>query len=132
MRCGVLAAADAEALGRFAVECAPAQIWLGFDYVDPRPTNFLWCEDGKLRIIDVESIESDRPLGGGLAKATRRWLAPQREAVHAAGAAEFEANRPFAELLFLAAWQKRCVLWDKPKLVDAELRTSFLSPMRAG
>lgn len=129
-RCGVLGAADGDALRRFAVECAPARVWLGFDYVDPRPTNFLWCDDGKLRIIDVESIESNRPLGGGLAKATHRWLAPQRETVHSAmrdaGAAEFETNRPFAELLFLAAWQKRCVLRDKPKLVDAELLTSFL------
>ena len=47
------------------------------------------------------------------------WVAGSPRTHHKLG-------RRFAELQFLAAWQKRCVLWDKPKLVDASLLTARL------
>lgn len=121
---GVLDNALIRALEEGPLAIAPVRVFRGLDYVDPRPDNFVQSGDG-LRIVDVESLSEDHLIGSGLAKATLRWSETQRDTLiadlEARGAPDLRALMPFVELVFLCAWQKRCALRGKWKLVDPAL-----------
>jgi len=109
-------------LARLAEASCPARVFKGCDYVDARPGNFLRTAEGRLRIIDVESLVSDELTGTGAARAWLRWPGLEREALLAELAAEgvprFSAYADFLELRFLARWTKRCLLQRKLQLVE--------------
>lgn len=121
---GVLDQALVRRLERDAHAMGPPALLCGLDYVDPRPDNLIRCDDG-LRIVDVESLSEDHPLGSGLAKTLLRWPIGRREALMSElagqGAPDLSEQLPFVELAFLCGWQKRCVLRGKWKLVDPAL-----------
>jgi hypothetical protein len=128
-RAGVLAPARCDQLVELAEESLPEMVWIGHDYSDPRPQNFLWDERGELCVIDVESIVRDRLIGRGAAKALVRWLAPRRaeflrELAKQPGP-NFLPYMGFVELQFLASWQKRSLLQRKLRLVDGALFDRF-------
>ncbi|MCG8590345.1 MAG: hypothetical protein MJE66_13735 [Proteobacteria bacterium] len=134
-RAGILSRDTARRLGVLARELAPDRVWLGFDYTDPLCRNFLWDRNGRLRLIDVESLVADRPLGMGVAKALARGLEPQRDALLAALAArpgpDLAPSLPFVELWFLTRWQKRALLHNKADVLDPAYFDRYLERCRA-
>ena len=105
---GVLQPAEAKQLLRLGETRAPAQLWVGFDYSDPVPKNFVRRPGKPLCAVDIESLRCDRPLGFGVAKACARWLEPFRtellDRMAAQDAPDFQAYFPFIELCFLVQW----------------------------
>ncbi|MCG8590346.1 MAG: hypothetical protein MJE66_13740, partial [Proteobacteria bacterium] len=110
----------------------PEKIWVGYDYMDAIVPNLLRRPDGRVCIIDFESVETDRPLGSGVAKAFIRWLEPEREpfleALQREGVPDFLPALPFAELAFLASWMKRAVIRRRWKHVGPERFVRFADP----
>ena len=98
---------------------------LGYDYLDARPGNFLWTHDGRLQIIDIESVVDDELIGTGAARAWLRWPGIGRgallSAIEARGGPALAPVAGFLEIRFAAAWTMRSVLQRKPKLVDPAL-----------
>ncbi len=122
---GVLAETLDAKLRDCARKWSPDAAWIGHDYTDARPANFLRTKDGELRVIDVESLQADYLLGAGAVRAGLRWPGLSGDALLARldeqGAAPFRADLDFVELWFLASWTKRCVLLRKHRLVDPNL-----------
>jgi hypothetical protein len=116
-------------LAQRAQAWCPVRVFKGCDYVDARPGNFLRTAEGRLRIIDVESLVSDELVGTGAARAWLRWPGLEREALLAELAAEgvprFAAYADFLELRFVARWTKRCLLQRKLQLVEPGLLRSL-------
>jgi hypothetical protein len=112
----------ADRLAALAARGAPAHAWVGYDYNDPRPQNFLRTPGGALRVLDVESIRRDVLIGTGVARACVRWPDLDRERFLARlrehGAPDFTHYLSFLELAFAASWTKRCVLQRKGHLID--------------
>ena len=111
-------------LSRAAQALAPESVWVGFEYTDPIPKNFVVAaDDGRLCAVDVESLASDELLGVGPAKALSRWLEPHREVFLAAlaqpGVPDLRPALPFAELYFLAHWMQRAFMERKWHFVDS-------------
>jgi len=122
---GLLDSRSAQGLRQCAKEWEPRALWWGTDYSDLRPQNLLWTRDGRLVIIDVESLTDAYPLGMGIAKASHGWLAGQ-ETVLLARLAEREAPDirdafPYVALAQLAWWQKRCWLQNKRRSLNPRL-----------
>jgi hypothetical protein len=126
---GVIDAETHARLERHADVWCPARVLMGHDYVDARPGNFLRTPEGRLRIIDVESLVSDELIGTGAARAWLRWPGLEREALLAElaplGVPRFADYADFLELRFVARWTKRCLLQRKLQLVEPELLRSL-------
>jgi hypothetical protein len=122
---GVIGRDVAQRLVAFAARSAPDNAWVGYDYNDPRPQNFLRGANGALRALDVESIRRDVLIGTGVARAALRWPGLDRTRLLARlaelGAPDFGSYLDFLELAFVAAWTKRCVLQRKTRLIDRGL-----------
>lgn len=119
-----------EGLIRAANEIRPQHVWLGSDYVDPVLKNFVIGDDG-LVAIDIESIQSEVPLGTGLAKSALHWLGSDRDAfmerlITQPGVPDLRPQWPYVELSFLAAWTKRKLLTGKFSRVRSERFEAFL------
>jgi hypothetical protein len=103
----------------------PGAVWVGHDYSDPRPPNFLRLANGELRVIDVESLQDEAPLGAGAVRAALRWPGLSRDALFSRlaslGALPFEPYVDFVELWFVTHWTKRCLLQGKHRLVNPRL-----------
>lgn len=101
---GVLSPAVAAGLRQKAVQMAPEQVWMGFDYTDPVKNNLLLTEPGQvICAIDIKNLRSDYLIGCGVAKARRRWLDDSMQVeffrqLQAKGAPEFESYFPFIQL----------------------------------
>ena len=124
-RVGVIDAETHARLERHAESSCPTRAWTGCDYVDARPRNFLRGADGRLVVIDVESLVAGELLGTGAARAWLRWPGVGREALLAELSApdlpRVADYADFLELRFAARWTKRCLLQRKLSLVDPEL-----------
>jgi hypothetical protein len=112
------------------IDWTPASVWIGYDYNDPRAANLIECADGSHRFIDIESLQGDRLLGEGAAKACYRWLGDDREEFISLlkenpGPPVWDIL-PFVELCSLAKWTRRSVLLQKPKLVQPSLFEALL------
>jgi len=119
---GVLETAVHRDLAATAHAITPPELWIGWDYLDPIPRNFVERPDGSLVAVDVEDLKPDQLIGSGVAKARFRAPGPQREqllaAVERAARLELAPVMPFVELHCLAAWTKLAYLKGRPKLVD--------------
>src|SRR5262249_12243027 len=127
---GVLGEREAQRLAATARERAPAEVWVGYDCVDAILKNFVWCEGGRLRAVDVESLGAGVLLGTGVAKASGRWLGERTGDLLARmkerGAPDFESYFPFVQLSFRAFWQKQSFLEKKHRFVDARVFEPFV------
>lgn len=126
---------------RRALECAldalsPAEVYVGWDYTDSIPKNFVTRLDGTLVGIDAEALHPDVLLGTGIAKSLARGDADYRTSFFAAFAAEstlsLEPSLPFAELCFHLGWQKRLYLKGSKKRLEPEVLERFLAHGRTG
>lgn len=134
---GILEARRARELQQCAKEWEPAALWWGMDYSDLRPQNLIRMRNGRLAIVDVESLGDAHPLGTGIAKACLPrvgWLAAQRDPLLAAlaerGLPDVRPAFPYVALAQLAGWQKRCALRGKRHSIDPTLFDS-LRPVRS-
>ena len=122
---GILDADVQRALEARGLADPPPALWRGIDYLDARPENFLRDGDGRLRIIDLESVAADEVQGTGAARAWLRWPGVSREAllreVARCGGPDLSPAAAFLELRFATAWTLRSLLMRKPKLVDPAL-----------
>lgn len=122
---GVLDSAAHRDLAAAADTLAPAEVWVGWDYLDPLPKNFVVTHEGRLVAVDVEDLRSHQLLGSGLAKACLRSIGFPRErlvtAVSRACGLDLAAVMPFVELHFLAGWTKLAYLKGRSVLVDPAL-----------
>ena len=122
---GLLGDTRHTALRDRAQKWSPETVWVGHDYSDPRPANFLRLANGELRVIDVESLQHDALLGAGALRAALRWPGLSRAAFFARlgslGALPFETYLDFVELWFVTGWTKRCILQRKQRLIDPKL-----------
>jgi len=104
---------------------APDEVWVGWDYLDPLPRNFVLAPDGSLVAVDVEDLRSNQLLGSGVAKACFRSIDAGRErllaAVEREACLELAPLMPFVELHFLAGWTKLAYLKGRAKLVAPAL-----------
>ena len=113
-----------------AEQLCPKQIWVGSDYVDPVLKNFVVTDDG-LVAIDIESIQSNIPMGIGLAKSGLHWLGSDRDAflerlLTRPGVPDLRPQLKYIELSFLSAWTKRKLLTGKFSRVRADRFQGFL------
>jgi hypothetical protein len=119
---GVLDAAAHSDVSAAAHALQPAEVWVGWDYLDPLPRNFVVADDGRLVAVDVEDLWPDRLLGGGVAKARLRSLGAHGErlprALAAACSLDLAPALPWVELHFLAEWTKLAYLKGRHALVD--------------
>jgi hypothetical protein len=122
---GVLDADTLRALERRCLSDPLPRLARGYDYLDARPGNFLRDTSGRLRIVDLESVAADEPLGTGAARAWLRWPGLAREALLAeilkSGGPDLAPAAAFLELRFAAAWTLRSLLMRKPQLVEPAL-----------
>ena len=126
---GVLGASALPELARAAEALAPPQIYVGHDYLDPIPRNFVITSDGRLVAVDVEELAPNQLLGSGVAKAVLRTPGARRdrilEGIRRAAGLDLAPVMPFVELAFLAGWTKRALLKGRAKLVRPELFEPF-------
>jgi hypothetical protein len=126
---GVIDDATHACLEQRAEAWCPSRVFTGCDYTDARPANFLRTGEGRLRIIDVESLVSNELIGTGAARAWLRWPGVGRDALLSELAAEgvprFADHADFLELRFVARWTKRCLLQRKLRLVEPGLLRSL-------
>jgi hypothetical protein len=126
---GVLGGVAHRELASAAGALAPAQIHVGFDYLDPIPRNFVRTPAGRLLAVDVEELLPDQLLGSGVAKAALRTPGASRarllDGIRRAAGLDLAPVMPFVELAFLAGWTKRALLKGRAKLVRPELFDSY-------
>jgi hypothetical protein len=126
---GVLGAAALPELAAAAAALAPAEVYLGHDYLDPIARNFVITPDGRLVAVDVEELMPGQLLGSGVAKAVLRTPGARRErllaGIRASAGLDLSPAMPFVELAFLACWTKRALLKGRHKLVQPELFERF-------
>jgi hypothetical protein len=115
-----------------AESTAPSEFWVGYDFLDPLPRNFVVTPAGRLVAIDVEEIESDQLLGSGVVKAIIRSVGPHRgrllDALKRQSPLDLTPALPFTELHFLTGWTKRAFLKGRAKLVDPTRFEPYRAP----
>lgn len=110
-------------------ELEPDGIWMGYDYIDPLPKNFV-VRDGHLVGIDVEALQSNVPLGTGPAKAILRWseltLPTFLERLREAGSPDLREQFEYVELCFFSAYAKQKSFQKKSHLAPPRIFERFL------
>lgn len=108
----------------------PNEVWVGYDFLDPLPKNFVLTDDDRLVAIDVEDLRPGQLIGSGIAKSVIRALPAHRERLLDGLALrsdlDLRPEMPFIELHFLAHWTKRAFLKGSQKLIDASLFETHL------
>ena len=126
---GVLDASALPELARAAQALAPAQVYVGHDYLDPIPRNFVITPAGRLVAVDIEELMPNQLLGSGVAKAVLRTPGARRErlleGIRRTAGLDLAPVMPFVELAFLAGWTKRALLKGRAQLVRPELFERF-------
>ena len=127
---GVLGDGVHGVLQKIAERETPKEVWVGYDCTDAILKNFVLDAEGRLRGIDLESLNGDQLIGSGFAKASVRWLGAHREAflerLRERSAPDFQAYLPFIEMSFIAFWLKSSFLEKKRRFVDPGLFDRFL------
>jgi hypothetical protein len=131
VRAGALRGETAERVGALLPAVVPSALWIGLDHTDLLARNMLRRDDGRLCLIDIESIVSGEAIGTGFAKACIRWIDPARERYVEAVRSRSEipgflAYLPYLEIRFLASWSKRSLLLGKEKLVEPRLIEAWI------
>lgn len=129
-RTGYLSRDICRGLAARAREIEPAEVWTGFEYIDPLPKNFV-VRGGALVGVDVEAILPDALLGIGPAKAFLRWYDGSPgdflERLVAAGAPDISGQLEYAELCFLCTYAKQKTFQRKTHLAPPSSFHRFLA-----
>ena len=126
---GVLPASATAALARRAATIEPRKVFLGVDFVDPVPKNFV-IRGGLLVGVDVEALKPDTLLGTGPAKAMLRWLNVTGDAMtrglHQAGSPDLSAQFEYAELCVRCSYARQKVVQRKAHLAPPSIFDRYL------
>ncbi len=129
-RTGYLSQEVCRGLADRAGAIEPAEAWLGFEYVDPLPKNFV-LRGGNLVGVDVEALQPASLLGIGPAKAFLRWydhpVADFLARLTEAGAPDLSAQFEYAELCFRCAYAKQKTFQRKTHLAPPSSFDRFLA-----
>jgi hypothetical protein len=107
-----------------ALDLAPADIWMGFDYTDPIKNNLVLTESNEMICaVDIKNLHSGSMLGRGMAKARRRWLTDDVQAsffnrLEEEGVPDFQSYFPFIQL-FDTAWRIAHKLTQEERLTGS-------------
>jgi hypothetical protein len=127
---GVLSDGVHDLLLETAERETPKEVWIGYDCTDAILKNFVVDSEGRLRGVDVESLNGGQLIGSGFAKAGTRWLGTHREAflerLRDRQVPDFQAYLPFVEMSFIAFWLKSSFLEKKKRFVEPRLFDRFL------
>jgi hypothetical protein len=125
----ILSCAAARHLSRRAVALQPKTAWIGFDYIDPLPKNFV-VRDGVLVGVDVEALQSGLMIGTGTAKAFLRWFSVPRsaflESLSEAGVPDLHEQFEYVDLCFRSAYAKQKSFQRKRHLAPPSIFDRFL------
>lgn len=117
-------------LEKILSDSVPSHVWQGYDYTDAYLKNLIRSHDGKIRIIDVESIRHDYLLGSGIVKILSTWAGPHREIVFSTlreqCAPDFTEYLTYVELCFLLNWVAQAYLHGKKKILKMNLFEKFV------
>lgn len=129
---GVLGDRMCDALLSKLPSLTPAVVWVGTEYVDALPRNFVKTPQGELVAIDVDGVHRDELVGVGVAKALRDASPPQRDrfcrALQETGAPDLGPVMPFVDLCFLAGWKKLLFLKGRSRRIDSTRFEALLPP----
>lgn len=121
--CGVLTRERSTGLKNLERRLRPDTVLIGHDYTDPLGKNFVIRGDQAVA-IDIEALDTETPLGTGLAKAMLRWPFDPSAAVLSRLAAEagpdLAAQLNWTQLRFLCDYFKQKLLQGKPGYVRLE------------
>lgn len=124
---GVLAADRVDEVEKALQRMAPPRVYLGWDYTDAVPKNFVRAGD-RLVGIDVEALQAGGLVGIGIAKLLARSGEDFRrcflEAFGLASPLDLAPSLPFVELCFRLRWLKnRCLKGSRldPEILEAAL-----------
>lgn len=132
---GVIDDACATELLAATQSLAPAELWIGHDYTDAVPKNFIRHANGRIYGIDAEALVDDGLIGIGVAKSLDRGGPAFREGF----LAEFQklselplvSLLPFVELVFQIRWQKNLFLKGSAGRMEPERLERFRTRPRA-
>ena len=116
----------------YAKQVAPDKLWVGLDYTDAIKKNFVLEEKSeKLFAIDVESLQDNKIIGTGLAKARMVWLDEKDLALifremSAIDVPPFYDYFMFIQLKFRAEWLKSIFLRKKWKKLNSDVLRELL------
>jgi hypothetical protein len=103
----------------------PQDVWVGYDYTDPFPYNFIITPDEQLRAVDVESVRANCLIGCGVAKALAIWKEPSGDQLlvemKKLPIPDFVSYLPFVELYYWSEWMKRSFLLGRTAFVKPSL-----------
>lgn len=129
-RTGYLKPAVCRRLFEKADELEPEQVWLGFEYIDPLPKNFI-VRDAMIVGIDVEALRPDTLLGVGPAKAFLRWyrepVADFLVRLGREGAPDISGQLEYADLYFRCMYAKEKTFQRKTHLAPPSSFERFLA-----
>jgi len=127
---GVVEAGRLPALERALAALAPAQVYVGFDYTDAVPKNFVRRTDGLLVGVDAGALQAGALVGTGVAKSLARGDASYQAGFLDAFATHSDLPlapaMPFVELCFRAAWLKRLYLKGSARRLEPDALERFL------
>ena len=112
-------------LEKILADAVPSHVWQGYDYTDAYLKNLIRSEDGRICIIDVESIRHDYLIGSGVVKILSTWAGPHREIIFSTlrerCAPDFTEYLTYVELSFLLNWVSQAYLHGKKKILKMNL-----------
>lgn len=119
-------------LSQLKEKVSPPAVWVGMDYTDAILKNFvIESTTGRLYAIDVESLQEDKLIGVGLAKAHMRWLVDSELEkivmyMKEVDSPAFYEYFQFIELCFRAEWLKSIFLRKKWNKLDESVLRDLL------
>lgn len=128
-RVGYLSRDVCRRLAERAEAIEPAEVWTGFEYIDPLPKNFV-VRNGVLVGVDIEALQPEALLGIGPAKAFLRWyaypVADFLSRLAEAGAPDISGQLEYAELCFRCTYAKQKTFQRKTHLAPPSSFDRFL------
>ena len=121
-----------ERLMDYAKQIAPENLWVGLDYTDSIKKNFVIEENSEnLFAIDIESLQDNKIIGTGIAKAKMVWLDDQDLALIfnemlTNDSPPFYDYFMFIQLKFRAQWLKSIFLRKKWKKLNSDVLRELL------
>ena len=119
-------------LQQLLLKSAPENVWVGLDYTDALLKNFVQ-EKGSNRLvaIDIESLQDNRLIGFGLAKAHTTWMTQEQfeqiiDEMCKNETPDFYNYYLFVLLCFRARWLKSLFLRNKKKRINPSILTDLI------
>lgn len=129
--CGVLREPLRNELASKLPAILPSELWVGTEYIDSLPKNFVRAADDRLVAIDVDAIHRDELIGIGVAKAFLDASGGERDLffreLDEHVSLDLAPLMPFVDLSFLASWTKLLFLKGRARRIEPARFEAWLS-----